>query len=195
VLVSEVITPEFDTLMDTSHDFAMFAPLRRSLRQLSVLALYANQLLFFLAEKPGVLNFFGIGEGSKALEPDVNTHLLRSFRQAFRLTLARKTDVPLASRGTMHSTRLHLPRNLPMIDHLERAYLGKRYPIIMGDTKARLWEGETIVASIALKAWVARFLFMSFDTAEEGFESQINAHGNILQDLGMDPFDTLRASH
>ncbi len=30
---------------------------------------------------------------------------------------------------------------------------------------------------------------MSFDTAEEGFESQINAHGNILQDLGMDPFE------
>ena|SRR5438105_15909176 len=46
-LVGEVITPELDTLMDTSHNLPMLASLRRTFRQLRVFPLHFRQGLFF----------------------------------------------------------------------------------------------------------------------------------------------------
>ena len=71
-----------------------------------------------------------------------------------------------------------------MIDHLDTADLGEAHAVIMGDAKTRLREGETIVAVSAAKTGKPRRL-SCFHTAEEGFEGQINPHGNVLQDLGM----------
>ncbi len=56
--------------------------------------------------------------------------------------------------------------------------------MIMRDAKPTLRIGDAIVASISLKARIARFL-ASLTTPEKGFEGQIDAHRHVLQDLGM----------
>ena len=60
--------------------------------------------------------------------------------------------------------------------------------MIMGKTKARLREGEGVIASIALEAGKARVRRLFSHPSIEGFEGQINPNGNVLQDLGMHIF-------
>ena len=72
-----------------------------------------------------------------------------------------------------------------MIDHLDRANLGECHTVIIGNTEARLREGEAIVSAIAFEARETRFFSMLSHTSEEGLEGQINTYRHILQDLRM----------
>jgi len=74
------------------------------------------------------------------------------------------------------------------IDHLNRTNLAKCDAIIMRHSEAGLWEVETILSALALKPRKPRRVRSFSDAPEKGFESQINAHGDVLQDLGMDLF-------
>jgi hypothetical protein len=85
----------------------------------------------------------------------------------------------------MDGQRFHFAFDRTVIDQFERAELGETHTGIMGDAKARLRIGETVVASMTLEAWVA-WLLTCFATSKEGFECQINTHSDVLQNLGMD---------
>ena len=57
----------------------------------------------------------------------------------------------------------------------------------MGDAKATLGKGEGVISVHSSKprgAW----LLSGFAASEEGFEGQINAYRNVLEELGMDTF-------
>lgn len=185
VLVGEVGPSERDPLMDTSQRFAMLLALFGTFRKLAMPALHLCQGLFFLAEKARVLNFLSCREGRKGFQSDVNPNWLRTRGQSFRVRLTREGDVPLARRGSMDRTRLHLALDGAMIDHLDRADLGETHPIIVGDAEAALGIGETIIASLSLKPGIPRLL-TRFTAAEKCLEGQVNADGNILQHLGVD---------
>jgi hypothetical protein len=145
--------------------------------------------LLFLAEKTGIVDFFFVAESSERLQSHIDTHLSWSRFKTFRLTLARKADVPFTSRGTLHGTGFHLAFDLAMIDHLEAANLGEAYPFIMCDAKATLREGEAIISLLAFEARIARVLGMLSHSTKESLKGQINTDGYILQDLGVNSIE------
>lgn len=187
LLMTEIRTLEGDTLMDTGDGFAVFALLLGAFRQFGMFSLDFGKGLLFLAKEAGIGNLFTCRERGKGLESDINAHLLVVFRQALRFALTREANVPFASGGPMDGTRLDLARDGAMMNHLHGANLGEADPIIVGDAKARLREGERVIAVAATEAGKARFL-TALAASEKGFERQINANGNILQHLRMDLF-------
>src|SRR5258708_36104448 len=81
VLMSEIVAREGDAFRPPRHGFTVLAPFRCAFREFGVLALHLCQRLFFLAEKPGIGNFFTRREGGKRFESNVNAHGFRTLRQ------------------------------------------------------------------------------------------------------------------
>ena len=187
-LVSEIIPPESDALMDTGNGFAMFATFWRPFGKLRMLALHFGKSLLFLAKKAWVGYFFTRGEGREGFQSNINSHLGRKFRQSLRFAFNRKRDIPLASARPMHRTRFEFPLDGTMIDHLDTSQFGEADALIMGDAKATLGKGEGVIAVHSSKPREARLL-SGFAASEEGFEGQINAYRNVLEELGMDTFE------
>jgi hypothetical protein len=188
VLVREIVTSPFDAFMHTSDDLAMTAPLFRSFLQSGMFALHLRQRLFFFAEEARVGNLFPSGQRCKGLEANINANGQRAVLQSLRLAHDRKGDVPFPCRAAMNRTGLDRPFDRAVIDHLDRANLGEAHPIVLGETEAALRIGETLVATRPFKAGVAGLL-SALAASEEGVEGQIDAHRNILHDLGMHLFE------
>jgi hypothetical protein len=185
LLMGEVVTSKLDTLMDTRNHLAMCASLWRALSKLSVLALDLCQRFLLLAKEARIRNLSTSGEGSKRLESYVNPDVCRCFWKAFRLALAGKRDIPFARAASLNGAHLELALERPMIGHLDAANLGETHPIIMGDAKPRLREGERIIAMCATKTRETRLLGMVTCSAKEGLKGQVDAYGHILQHLRM----------
>ena len=82
----------------------------------------------------------------------------------------------------MHRTSLDRALHRTMVDHLDRANLGKYHPVIMGDGKATLRKTKRVVAPFPFETRVSRGL-PSLAPSEEGFEGEINADRDVLQDV------------
>jgi hypothetical protein len=188
ILMGEVLTPELDTLMNAGYYLTVLPAFWGPFGKLRMLALDLSQCFLFLAKEPRILDLFSSREGGKGFEPYVNTHLERALWQPFRFTFYREGDIPLAGTAFVDGTGLDLSLDLTVVDHLHAANLGEADPVVMRDTKATLGEGEAIVAVLATKTREAGF-FSALTSPEEGFESQIDADGNVLQDLGMNCFE------
>ena len=119
LLVREVITPEGDTLMDSCHNLAVLATLRRTPGQFGVRALHFRKGFLFRAEKARIGYLFSIGESGKGFQAHINPYLGIKRLKAFRFTLTRKADVPFAGTGPMNGTRLDFSFERPVIDHLD----------------------------------------------------------------------------
>jgi hypothetical protein len=184
LLMGEVLTPPRNTFMDTGHGFAMFPTFRSTLLQSRVFALHLCQCLFFLTEEARVLNLLPVREGCERLEPYINAHGVRTWLKTFRFTLNGEGYVPFASRGASDGTGLERAFDRTVIHHLERPNFRETHTVVMGDTEARLRVGETVVAPISLKAWVAGFL-TSLAPTKERFVCQIDTNRHILKDLGI----------
>jgi len=186
MLMSKVITSELNPLMHTRYSFTVFTSFRGTVSLRTQLALDFGKSLLFLAKEAGILDGFPGGERGKGFESHVNPNVVRRLRQAFRFDLTRERHIPLAGRGTMDGTGLHLAFERAMVDHLETANLGEADPLIVSDTEARLCEGERVIAALALEARIARLLGILSQTAKEGLEGQFYPFRHILQDLRMD---------
>ena len=188
LLVGEVVTSEGNTLVHTGHSLAVLPSLRGAFREFGMFALHLCQRLLLFAEKPGILDCFSSGESRKGFQSNVYPYLSISWRQAFRFALNQERDVPFACRTPMHRTRFHLPLERPVIDHLDRPNFGEDHPILMGDAKATLGEGERVIAPSALETGIACFLSRLPHSAKECLKGQIDPYRDILQYLGMDIF-------
>jgi hypothetical protein len=189
MLMGEVVPFPGDTLMHTGDSFAVLSAVCCALCQCGVLALDLGQGLLFLTEKAWVLDLFTRRQGGKCLESDINPNLVGALGQALRFTLDRETGIPLAGAALVDGQGLDLSSYRTVIVQLDRSHLGDDHASIMREGKARLWEGETIVAVAALEPWKPRLFGTRAHAAEEGFESQINPHRYILQDLRMHGFE------
>src|SRR5258708_31650261 len=185
LLMSEIVAPEGDTFMHPRHGFTVLAPFRCAFREFGVLALHLCQRLFFLAEKPGIGNFFTRREGGKRFESNVNAHGFRTLRQPLRFAFNREGGIPLASSRTSDRERFDLPAHRAMQDHLDMPTTRGRELALPVDLKTRLGEGERVVAVCSTKTRKPRLL-TSFAAAKEGFEGQINTYRHVLQDLRVD---------
>lgn len=182
ILMGKVCSLEGNTFMNTRNHAPMLAAFRCTLFHLRVFALHLCQRLLFLAKKAGVLDLFGIREGGKGFESHINAHLCRCLRKTFRLALHREAHIPFPSRGAFNRTCFKGAFDLTMVDHFDRPNLAETQAIVMGDAKARLREGETIVAISSTKAGKP-WCLTRFEASEEGFECQIDTYRNILQYL------------
>src|SRR5205085_3461702 len=106
-------------------------------------------------------------------------------RQTERVAFNGERDIPFAGRGTLHGTGFHLALDRAMVDHLDAPDFREGHAVIMRDAEPTLREGEGVVSVLSLETREAGFFGMLFDTTEERLKGQIDAHGNILQDLGM----------
>ena len=186
LLMGEVVPSERYAFMDPSHGFAVFPSLSRPFHQFGMFPIHFGQGFLFLAEKTWVFYFCPIREGSKHLESYIYPYLLRAFRKPFGVTFNRKGSRPLARRGTADGERLDLATNGPMQDDLEVSNPRSIQLALLVQLEPRLWVGEAVIAVLPLETWEARFLFMGFDSAKEGFHGKIKPYGYVLQDLRMD---------
>ncbi len=191
-LMCEIIPTEGNPLMNACNHLPMLLALGCPFRQFGVLSLSRCQRLFFLTKEPGIRNFRFIRQHGKRLESHINPNGGINGRQAERFALNRKAHVPLPCPALVNGTRFETSLEGPMIDHLDRANLGKRHAVIMRDGKATLGEAETIVAVTPTEPGISRSFYLPprqgarFHTAKERFEGQINPNGDVLQGLGMD---------
>ncbi len=184
LLMSEVVSSETNPFMDSRYDFAMLPAFRCAFCQFGVLPLNLRQRFLFISEKARIGDLFTGREGRKGCESDINPDWGSKRGQAFRLTLDAERDVPFARRSPVDGTGFDTSLDGPMVDHLDTANFGERDAGIMRQGKAGLREGEAIVAVMPTEARVSRS-FASLDTPEKGLHGQINAHGDVLQDLRM----------
>jgi hypothetical protein len=179
VLMREVVASPFGSFMPSRDDLTMHAPLFRSLLQSGMLALHLRQCLFFTAKETRVGNFFSAREGGKGFESNINAHGTIILWQSLWFTLHRKGDVPFSGRGAMNGTGLDRAFDLSMVDHFDRSNLREADTVVVSDAEATLRIGDAIVATIAFKTRIARFL-PCFAASEKGFIGQIDTHRNIL---------------
>ena len=185
LLVGEVLPSPRDSLMDSCYRFPMLTPFRRTFCQFGVLALHLSQGFLFFAEKARVLYLSAIREGGKGLESHIDTYLRGIIRQTLRVSLTRERSIPLACRGTVDGEGFDLSLERAVQDHLDMTDARSKELALLVDLKATLGVGEAVIAIFASKSWRARF-FTGFAPSKEGFECQVNTHGDILQDLRMD---------
>jgi hypothetical protein len=184
VLVGEIVTPPFGSFMNTSDHLAMPPPLLSAFLHLRMLALNFCQGLFFATEEARVGNFLPCREGGEGFQPYINADGEWGVWQPDGLADDRKGSIPFSRRGAMNGTGFDGPFERTMLYHFEGANLGEVDTVVMGDAEAALRIGEAVIATRAFKARKAGFA-SRLAAAKERLIGQIDAHGNILQDLGM----------
>src|SRR5947209_1992556 len=108
-LMGEVITSERYPLVNTRYCLTVLLALRCPFGKFGVCALHFGKCLLFLAKEARVGYLFTCGKPNKRFQSDINAHLGRCWFKAFRLTLNRKADIPLASTASLDATGLDLP--------------------------------------------------------------------------------------
>jgi hypothetical protein len=171
VLMVEVAPPEGDALMHTGYRLAMLAALWCALCQFGMLALYFGKSFLFFAEEARVLNLLRGGERGEGFESDVNAHLGINRLKPLRFTLNGEAHVPLACRGARDGTRLDLASDLAVVDHPDTPDFRETHAVIMGDAKAALREGETIVAISTTETGISRVL-ACLDAAKKALKAR-----------------------
>src|SRR5450755_475542 len=183
-LMGKVVASERNALMDPRHGLTVLATLWSAFGQGSMFALDFRQGFLFLTEEAWVLDLLRRREGGKGFESDIDADWFGSLKQAFSFTLHRETDGPLARAAASNGTRFDAPFERAVIDHLDRAELREADPLVMGDAEAALREGERVIAVGSPEAWIAGLL-ACFQAAKERLHRLLDAHGHVLQDLGM----------
>lgn len=185
VLMGEVLPTPCNALMDTSHNLAMLAPLRRALGKFAVFALHFGQRLFFSAKETGVFDLLCIRESCEGFESHINPNCTSVLRQAFGFHLTRETGIPFASTALADRARLGGPFEGAMEHHLDLAHLGHDKPAIF-DVAAtwHLWKCDGVVTLLAFESGIAGVL-TSLAAPKKGFHGQVDTNSHILQHLGV----------
>lgn len=183
VLVREVVALISDAFMDACHDLAALGPFRRTLRLFRHPTLCPGKRPFFFAEETRVINGFASRQSSKSMQANVDADLGIGRFQFGNLALAGQGDVPLAAGGALDAAGFGRSFDGAVQNHLDNADLRQIQPVAVQLAAVTvLRAAKRIVALAASKARIAR-RFTRLDPAKEGFESEIEPHGNILQDL------------
>jgi hypothetical protein len=184
VLMGEVLASPCNTFMNPRDHPTMLAPFFRALCQSGMLALDFCQGRLLLTKETGIVNFFARRKRRKGLESYINAHLSRFFCKTFRFTHDGKADVPFVGRGASNGTGLDGAFDGTVRDHFHGANLREADTVVVGDAESRLRIGDAIIAPVALKARVSRFL-ARFAPTKERFIGQIDTDRHVLKDLRM----------
>jgi hypothetical protein len=184
-LVDKVMTTITDTLMDTRQNLVGLAPFTAALLGLGLLPASFCQRFFVSAEEARVVYKLTVGQSQKRVQPRVKTNSIRAWRQRGIVLLHRETDEPLVS-DTMNTAGLDPADDEAVqfgLDLLLSAEQGQGDGAVT-DLEPALWVAERVVP-VALEAREARRLTCRHAT-EEGAVGQVNADGDVLENLAMD---------
>jgi hypothetical protein len=186
-LVGEVQTAEADPLVDTGNRLPSLGSFWRAFLGSTQTALGFGKRLFIRAEESRILHNFPTGQCGERVQADIDAGLLLASLEGLWLgNLAREASVPFAGRRTADRAGLGLAFPLAMQDHLDRTDLGQPQETVPQFTTGRhLRERHAVVAIAATKSRIT-WLLARLDAAEECLESQVDADGDVLQDLAMD---------
>ena len=185
VLVREVVALISDAFMDACHDLAALGPFRRTLRLFRHPTLCPGKRPFFFAEETRVINGFASRQSSKSMQANVNTDLGIGRFQFGNLALAGQGDVPLAAGGALNAASLRRALKRTMQDDRHDAHFRQIQLIaIQLAAVAVLRVAERIVAVAAPKPGIP-WRLTDLDAPKECLESEVDTHGDILQDLRM----------
>src|SRR6266567_1638234 len=145
VLMGEVLPSKLHPFMDTRYYLAMLPSFRGPLRQFGVLTLHFGKGFLFRAHEARIGYLLSIGESGKGFQSDIDPHSSAGCWQACWFCLTRERSIPFAGTALVDGERFDLPADRTMVDHLDRANLGEAHPLVVGDAKARLGKGETII--------------------------------------------------
>jgi hypothetical protein len=183
-LMSEVITPVFDTGMKVVKSFDGLAAFWTSFRECAYFALDSFQILFVLLHPTLTLNRFAIAESGKGGQAQVNTDNLNRGRQRARLHFTRKASKPVTQAITPDCQPLDSSLKGPVKFDFDITYLGEMQ-FTLFQPKTRLRIGEAIIPTKSLEPGEA-VLVSGFDPAKERFIGQVNPLLNVLQELRID---------
>lgn len=186
VLVSEIVPAVPDALVDTSNPLALALSLPGALLGFGELSLLAGQVFLVSSEELGSRDNLGSREGGKGGEANVNAHGFGGSWESSSLHLAGDADEPLAGGASLDRTGLGSAFQGSMEDNPYLANLGELQDIAFKlPAKFRLRKGEGVISVVAPEAGIAG-IFPILDTAEEGFEGQVDADSHVLEHLGVD---------
>ena len=188
LLVHEVLASPLNALVDSCHNFSLFASFWGVPLRFGETTVRLSQVFFFFPEKAWVVNLFAGGEESKGLESHIDAYVLIRWRQSIWIDLiAREANKPLARRVSHYGACFDYAFCGPVLDQFDMPNLGKGELALYIDAETCLGVGEGYVAGLRFIARVTGLL-SSIHTPEKGFEGFVDAMQHILQDLGVDGF-------
>src|SRR6202142_4284378 len=172
-LVSKVLAPIRNALMDMLYCRTALRPVRSSFFCLRKFALRFGKFLFIPAKEPWIMNVFSVGKRSKILQTHIYPYCQFIERQWFGFDFAREASIPVSNSILLNSERLDSALDRPMQDNSDRTHFGNEQTVVQ-QFKPRLLEGETIVPAITPKAGITRLL-TGLHSTKESLESQIDS--------------------
>ena len=183
-LMSKVFASIGYSLVNMRDSFASMSTLRRSLLFLRQFPLCLCQRLLIGFKEAGIGDFIPSRQGSKALQPNINTHSLFGWWQWFRFYLTRKAGIPFAGAVSPQSECLRLAFQRAMDSCFNLAYFSSFDRIVL-KRETKLGIGQAVISAPATEARIAR-LFTSFNSSKKGFEGKVNPFLDILERLRID---------
>jgi hypothetical protein len=184
-LVRKVVASIGDALMHAGNNRAALRSFNRAFGGRRQLPLGALQVFLIGPQKLGAWGLLASRKRVEARQSYVNAYGRASLPQGALLYVADNGDVPFACRAAPYRTGLGGAVEGAMLDNPQCADLGEVQRAFGQLTPiAVLWEGHRVVAALPSETGIAG-LFACFTPAKERLKGQVNAHGNILQDLRM----------
>lgn len=190
LLVGEVKTAKRDAFMDAGNGLTPFFSLGRALHGFAESSLCLRQFLFIGAEEPGVVDSFSVrpdGKHGECGQANIDTYLFgRLWHRFWASDFAGERNVPFARRGSANCAGLRFSFDGAVQYYFDRSDFGENEFVFYHKTTRRaLRKRHAVVAELATKTWVA-WLLTSPDATEERLEREVDANGDVLQNLRVD---------
>jgi hypothetical protein len=185
LLMGEVATPMGRTLIGMAKGMNDLASLFAAFGKAFLLALQAGNVFGISLHPALTVNLAAITHGGKGGQSQVNSDNVWCWFEKSWFCLTRETGIPIAGAITLNGQSLAFALAWSVQLDFDIPNLAQAQFAIAKQIKPTLGKREAIIAAIAAKTRIARFLTV-LDAAKEGFECQIYARTNLLQGLGVD---------
>lgn len=186
--MDKVMPAILNAFMDTRDNLASFMPLFRAFRLLGEFALSFGKRLLFVSEEARIVDERTVGESRKLLKSNVYADHFPGIGKKVWFDFTGKANIPFAILPA-DGAGLDLADDRAVKLDLNRTDLGE-LDFVLRYRPTGLRIGERIVPVTAFEAWIAGIL-SGFHSAKKRLEGEINTHGDVLKNLGV---DTLKLS-
>lgn len=190
-LMSKVCATVSGTLVGVAQSMNNFAAFGRvpigCLCKAFFLALQSGNVVLVYLHPALAVNLVAVAEVGKGGQSQVDTNNIMVGRQWVVGTFAREAGIEVTNGVALNCQRLDVGTDIAVQLNANVTYLGNSQ-LVTSEFETGLLEGERVVSTIALKAWIPRF-FTRFHTAKERLKRKVNSLLYILQDLRMNAIE------
>ena len=156
-LMSKILAPVGNALMNVLYCLSAFCPLGCSLLCLREFALCFRKFFFISAEETRIINSIPTGEPGKTGQAHIYPDCQIIDWLWLRLHLAGKASIPISNCIPSEGERFYLPLDRAMQNDLQHSNFGEIQTVLQ-QFKTKLFEGETIVPTITPKTRITSLL-------------------------------------